>query len=280
MAFRKGWAAPAVLGALALLAGACGSSKNNGANTGAAPPSASAAASARAAAATQRSTSPPPPAGSRTPGTLSPVGTPDPALQELAKRVSPLLLQSSDLAPAMQSWPTAVLPVSNALYGQGRPQQAEIQNRLEKDGSNGSVVASWSMTGQFQPGQKTTYQLADSLTEFKAPDGAKDGLALIFMDVNNTATNVPGDTISSAPLDAGSCGDESKAYRIDRVFTALAGTPTPVAVRTTQVTFIAGCRRGRAVFSVQLQALNQDPSLDELKRLVQLQDQRLKDAGY
>lgn len=279
MAFRTRWAAPAVLGALALLAGAC-SSKNNHANQNAAPTAASVPPATRAA---PTPPSAPPPAAPTSPSkqpTLSPAGTPDQALQELTKRLTPLLVQSSDLPPTMQSWPTAVLPVSNADYGRGRPQQADIQNRLEKDGSAGSVVASWTLPGQFQPGERTVYQVVETLTEFKAADGAGDGLALIFQDVNNTTSTVPGDQISAAPIDAGTCGDESRAYREDRTFSALAGTPTPVPVRTTQVVFVVGCRRGRAMFSIQLQALNQDPSLDDLKRLTQLQDQRLKDAGY
>lgn len=276
---RIRWAAPALLGALTVAAGACGGGKNNTAGNTAAPPT-TAAARQPAAATGTRSAPPTVASAARTPQGAVPVGTPDPALQELVKRISPLLLQSADLPAALRSWPTAVLPVSNAEYGRGRPNQADIQNRLEKDGSNGSVIASWTMVGQFQPGQKTTYALVETLTEYKTADGAQDGLALIFSDINNTTTNVPGDTISSAPFDTGSCGDESKAYRVDRAFTAVAGTPTPVAVRTTQVTFVAGCRQGRAVFSLQLQALNQDPSLDDLKRLVQLQDQRLKDAGY
>jgi hypothetical protein len=125
-----------------------------------------------------------------------------------------------------------------------------------------------------------TYQLADTVTDFKTADGAKDGLALIFSQVQNTGAAIPSDQISTTPIDVGACGDESQAYRVDRVFTALAGTPTPAPVRTSQIFFVAGCRRGNAVFSIVLQAVNQEPSLDDLKRLVQIQDQRLKDGGY
>lgn len=255
------------------LSGCSGSSKNH---------NASATATQAPAAAAPSSTRP---AGAPSPRPAQPLPTlapADPALTALVQKLTPLLLQAADLPSSFTAFqPVGVFPISNADYSRGQPNAADIQARLEKDGRLGGAQTGWSLSGQYQRGQKVVTTLSDNLSEFGTADGAKDGLALVFSQITASGTTPQGDPFNTRPLDIGRFGDESQAYRVEQMMNVnVPGSPTPGVDRVSQVIYVAAVRRGNAVAIVNISALNLDPPIDDLQRLMNAQDQRLKNAGY
>ncbi len=215
------------------------------------------------------------------PQTPAPMATISPEIEALGRKLLPLLIQTPELPASMRNLQqTGVFPSINEDYAKGQPNASEIAARLVKDGRVGGVQTSWSPVGQFQPGQKVVNAVVDGISEFTNIDGAKDGLALIFSQISAVKT-AAGDPTVSMPLDAGTYGDESQAYRVETSFTgAVAASPTPINMQIKQVVYIAAFRRGSHVAYINLSALNTDPSVDDLKQLLQLQDQKLQAAGF
>jgi len=241
-----------------------------GATSPAARPPASAPAAATAAAAPPRVTP-----------TLSPIQTQSPEQAALTQKLTPLLLQQTDLPAGERSMlATAALPISNADYARNQQNATEVQSRLDNDGRLGGVQTGWSITGQYAPGQKVVNAAIDSISEFQTPEGAKDGLALIFANIQSTPSSPAILQAKATPLDVGTFGDETQAFRIEQESRTLAGTPTPSITTITQVFYVVGWRRNKAVAFVSLNAINEDPPLNDFKLMLQTQDQKLQAAGY
>lgn len=240
-----------------------------GASPAARPPASASAAAAASAAAPQVT------------ATLSPLGTQSPEQAALTQKLTPLLIQTADLPAgekAMQ--PVGVVPVSNADYARNRSDAAAVQARLGKDGRLGGVQAAWSISGQYFPGEKIVNALQNLLSEYQSDDGAKDGLAVIFSQLQTAQPSTAALQTKVSPIDTGTVGDESQAYRVEQELRTLAGTPTPSLTTITQIFYAVGWRRGKSVSFITLNAVNEDPSLDDLKQLAQTQDKRLQAAGY
>ncbi len=261
--------------AFAAVLGGCSSSNNRAARATATATNAPAA----AAPSTTRAAGAPTPRPAQPIGTLAPT---DPALTALVQKLTPLLLQTADLPQTFKTFqPAGVFPVSNADYARGQATAADIQSRLDMDGRLGGAQTSWTLTGQYRSGQKTVTSIVDNVSEFQNADGTKDGLALIFSQIAPSGTTPQGDQYNTRQLDIGSFGDESHAYRVEtRPNVSVAGTPAATIEQVSLVTYVAALRRGKAVAIINIAAINLDPSADELKQLMTIQDQRLKSAGY
>ena len=272
-------AALAVLGVTVLIHGACSSSTTTNSATASAtkpPPAQATAAAGRPAVSVTQA--------ARPSGTAASASTPDPQTLAAAQTLTPALIQTAELPQAERGFPqSGIIPVSNVEYGRNQPNAADVQSRLDKDGRIGGVTTGWSPVGQYSPGQKVITSVLDLLSEFQAADGARDGLALVFSQIDTQpAGSGANGQAKSTPLDVGTLGDETRAYRVETNYNAAttnaSGTPTTDAVK--QVLYVAGWRRGKVVAVVTISALNQDPPTDDLKQIVTLQDQKLQAAGF
>ncbi|MHB8575143.1 MAG: hypothetical protein ACYDCQ_07400, partial [Dehalococcoidia bacterium] len=113
-------------------------------------------------------------------------------------------------------------------------------------------------------------------------DGAKQGLAFVFAQVNQPQKSTNGDQISTSPLTPDPVGDETRAVRVDSNLTVAAanGNATPTFVRIRETFFNLSWRQGTVVCTLQLGTIDEDPSLGDMQALAKIQNDRLKTAGY
>ncbi|HLZ73144.1 MAG TPA: hypothetical protein VKV26_24840 [Dehalococcoidia bacterium] len=209
--------------------------------------------------------------------------TPPPALQPVSDRLQPLFLKTGDLPAALQTWNYAApVGLANSTYVQGKPNAAQLSQQLDREGRLGTFLAAWG-NGSGQQATLQTHaesQLQDVLALYKSPDAAATGCPFVAQEIQPVVQSPNGDVTTTTPLDLPAAGHEFKAYHIDYRYTAAVGAAGSGATARLQQVFLLACwRRGDVVATVQLGALNQEPSQDEFKQIVAAQDKRLTDAG-
>ncbi len=220
--------------------------------------------------------------GSGTTTAATPSVTPSPQLQNAIETLSPLFIGTSDLPQQLQSW-TYTKPVAfeNCLYVHGRPNADQLCQQLDKAGRLGTLSAAWGNGA----GQQATLQthaetaLTDILALYQSADAAASGCPFVFQDVQPQVTSPNGDVTTTTPLQIAAVGHEFKAYHIDYRYNAAGAGGGTTAARLQQVYLTACWRRGDVVATVQLSALNDEPSVSEFQQVVAAQDKKLTDAG-
>jgi hypothetical protein len=197
-------------------------------------------------------------------------------------RLTPLALTTAELPQALQRWahdPPRLL--SNALYVQGQANAAQLSQQLDQSGRLGTVFDIWN-NGQGQQVTLATHTEAafqDVLALYTSTDAGMSGCPFVFQSVQPTLSTPNGNETTTVPLDVPATGHEFAAYISDFRYNALIGTATPATVRLQQVFYTACWRRGDVVVTVQLNAINQQPSKDEFMQLIATQDKKMTDAG-
>lgn len=290
---RAGRRAACLLAAAALLT-ACSSANNNKTGTATATatrPTGAGSASAPgggspAPGGTRPGTAltPLPGAGGSTGAAASPVGTstPSPQLQTAIDRLTPLFIGTGDLPQPLQSWTyTKPIPFENCFYVHGRPNADQLCQQLDKAGRLGTLSATWGNGS----GQQATLQthaetaLNDILALYQSADAAASGCPFVFQDVQPQVTSPNGDVTTATPLQIPPVGHEFTAYHVDYRYNAAGAGGGGAPARLQQVYLTACWRRGEVVATVQLSAINQEPSVSEIQQVIAAQDKKLTDAG-
>lgn len=286
-------ACTATMVALVALFGACGSSSNNKAKTATTgatrPPVAGSASGSQPGSGT-------PAPGAARPGTaLTPLpgtssgaaspaasATPSPQLQRAVDKLTPLFIGTGELPQPLQAWTyTRPLAFENCIYVHGRPNADQLCQQLDKDGRLGTLSAGWGNGS----GQQATLQthaetaLQDILALYQSADAGMSGCPFVFQGVQPQVQAPNGDITTTTPLAIAAVGHEFKAYHIDYRYNAAGAGGGATAARLQQVYITACWRRGDVVAAVQLSALNDEPSVDELTQIIAAQDKKLTDAG-
>ncbi|HEY7295012.1 MAG TPA: hypothetical protein VH916_08205, partial [Dehalococcoidia bacterium] len=220
--------------------------------------------------------------GSGTTATAISSVTPSPQLQTATSRLTPLFITTGDLPPALQQWSfTKPLGFANCTYVQGRPNAKQLCQQLDQDGRLGTLIASWGNGA----GQQATLQthaetaLQDVLALYQSADAATSGCPFVFQGVQPSTQAPNGDVTTTTTLDIPAVGNDFKAYHVDYRYNAAGAGGGSTPARLQQVYLTACWRRGDVVATMQLGALNDEPSVDEFKQAVAAQDKKLTDAG-
>ncbi len=292
MEFRRAGRASAVfaLAAIALLA-ACSSSNNNKARSTATTtrPAAAGASATRTPPSGQAPPGAPltplPSSGSASAPATTPASgaTPSPQLQTAITRLTPLFLGTGALPAALQKWSyTAPVGLSNSIYVQGKPNAAQLSQQLDSEGRLGTLVAAWG-NGSGQQATLQTHaetQLQDILALYTSADNGMKGCPFVSQNIQPLVQSPNGDVTTTTPLTMTAVGHEFAAYHIDFRYNAGIGAAGSGTTARLQQVFLLACwRRGDVVATVQLAALNEEPSMDEFAQIVTAQDKKLTDAG-
>ncbi|HZQ34470.1 MAG TPA: hypothetical protein VFD32_00955 [Dehalococcoidia bacterium] len=292
---RAGRLAACLLAAATLLT-ACSSANNNKPNTatitGTKPPAAGTA-TANSSTGSSPASGTPRPGAALTPlpgasgstgAAASPVAnvTPSPQLQTAIDTLTPLFIGTGDLPQPLQAWTyTKPFAFENCLYVHGRPNADALCQQLDKAGRLGTLSATWGNGA----GQQATLQthaetaLNDILALYQSADAAASGCPFVFQDVQPQVQAPNGDVTTTTPLAIGAVGHEFKAYHVDYRYNAAGAGGGSNAARLQQVYLTACWRRGDVVATVQLSALNDEPSVAEFQQVIAAQDKKLTSAG-
>jgi len=198
-------------------------------------------------------------------------------------KLTPLLLgvtdlpaDLSDLKPLLQ-YP---ISISNHDYAQGRPEQAQIEGRLNKDGRGCGVRWNWTKQQTYTPGLQTIASVVLDVSQYQGADGAKDGVTLIFEHVQDTPGG--GDILSYRATQISGVapvGEQMQAWRVDATSRVAIQSGTQTSGTAEQIDYELAWNRGTCEGSVVIVGINKEPSLDDFNRIAALQDARFKSAG-
>ena len=192
-------------------------------------------------------------------------GTPAPLAGNAAieSRLQNTGLTDADVAPLTVN---SKRPWNNHDFAMMQADPAAFEKMLNDGGRLSGALLQFLAPTAPTPGTAAPLGVLEILSTWKTENDAKAGLPEMLKTISTLSAQPNTATTKTDPADLGKIGDEVTASHI---------TLTPVGGGQQSDAYVVGLRRGRDTALMVFTGTGGAPHLDEVKRLVQLQNSRL-----